>query len=88
MTAADIHNWVAIYLATFMLAVVAAFLAATTVAVELIRERFWRSLNSPKDWLLFAPRVWWRWQKRYLLGTPMILLMVGIFAANLDWGQG
>jgi hypothetical protein len=87
MTAGDIQNWVAIYLATFMLAAVAAILAAATVAVELIRERFWKGLNRPKAWVLFAPRVWWRWQKRYLLGTPMILLVVGVFAATLEWGQ-
>jgi hypothetical protein len=69
-----------------MLAFVCAWLAAATIAIELMREKFWRELKGPADWVLLAPRVWWRWQKRYLLGTPVILAIVGLFAATLDWG--
>ncbi|WP_347340899.1 hypothetical protein [Sphingomonas lacusdianchii] len=34
---------------------------------------------------LFLPKVWWRWQKLYLLSTPVTLFIVGWFAATLRW---
>ncbi len=85
MTEHDLNNWIAIYLATFMLASVAFLLSLLTVGIELFHERFWRSLTTPRSIALALPRIWWRWQQRYLLGTPVILLIVGAFAAQLDW---
>ena len=85
MTENDLNNWIAIYLATFMLASVAFLLSVLTVGIELLHERFWRSLTTPRSMALALPRIWWRWQQRYLLGTPAILLIVSAFAAQLEW---
>lgn len=85
MTENDVWNWIAIYLLTFNLCVVAAVLAASTVGYELYREKFWTKFALKRDYAFFLPRVWWRWQKRYLLGTPAILAVVLFFALNLEW---
>lgn len=85
MTANDVTNWVGVYLLTFILCMVCASLAAITVTIELLRERFWRSLNSTPAYLLIVPKIWWRWQKRYLLGTPVILAVVLAFGLSLRW---
>jgi hypothetical protein len=34
---------------------------------------------------LLLPRIWWRWQKLYLLSTPVTLGIIGYFAASLSW---
>lgn len=85
MTAGDVNNWIAVYLLTFILCVVCASLAAITVTIELLREQFWRTLNTVPAFLLIVPRIWWRWQKRYLLGTPVILAVVLSFGLSLEW---
>jgi hypothetical protein len=30
-------------------------------------------------------KAWWRWQKSYLLSTPVTLGIVGFFAASMSW---
>ena len=85
MTANDVNNWIAIYLLTFYLSAVCAILSAITITVELYRERVWHTLDNTKNILLFLPRIWWRWQKRYLLGTPVILAIVLAFSIRLTW---
>ena len=85
MTANDVTNWIAIYLLTFYLSAVCAILSAITITVELYRERVWHTLDNTKNILLFLPRIWWRWQKRYLLGTPVILAIVLAFSIRLTW---
>jgi hypothetical protein len=52
---------------------------------ELHRERAWVGLSSAGDALRFVPKTWWRWQKRYLLSTPVTLVIVVSFAATLSW---
>lgn len=85
MTPNDVNNWIAIYLLTFYLSAVCAILSAITITVELYRERVWHTLDNTKNILLFFPRIWWRWQKRYLLGTPVILAIVLAFSIRLTW---
>jgi hypothetical protein len=51
----------------------------------LYRERAWVGLSSAGDALRFVPKTWWRWQKRYLLSTPVTLVIVVSFAATLSW---
>lgn len=85
MTPNDVNNWIAIYLLTFYLSAVCAILSAITITVELYRERVWHTLDNTKNILLFLPRIWWRWQKRYLLGTPVILAIVLAFSIRLTW---
>lgn len=85
MSQAEIMNWTAIYAATSLVCMLALFLSGTMVAVQLCRERFWRELGSVRAVLLFVPGTWWRWQKLYLTGTPVILAIIGWFALTLDW---
>ncbi len=80
-----IANWLSLYAATAVLAAIACVLAAATVGCELIRERAWREVRDLRSAFLFAPNIWWRWQRRYLLASPVILAIIGGFAAWLPW---
>lgn len=81
----EISNWLAIYAATGLCCLLAVILSVTISLAELYRERAWAGLNSVGDVLRFLPRTWWRWQKRYLLSTPVTLIIVGSFAVTLSW---
>jgi len=81
----EVSNWLAIYTATGLCCGIAGVLSVTISLTELYRERAWSQLNSAGDFLRFVPTTWWRWQKRYLLSTPVTLIIVGSFAATLSW---
>lgn len=81
-----IANWMSLYAATALLAAIAFTLAAATVGYEIVRERAWREVRDVRSALLFAPKIWWRWQRRYLLATPVILAIVVYYATWLPWG--
>jgi hypothetical protein len=81
----ELSNWLAIYAATGLCCGIAIALSVITSLTELYRERAWAGLNSVSDVLRFVPTTWWRWQKRYMLSTPVTLLIVGSFAATLPW---
>lgn len=85
MSELEILNWTALYAATGLTCFVAVLLSGTVVAVQLWRERFWRDLGSARAVMLFLPVTWWRWQKLYFTGTPVILAIVGLFAMSLEW---
>ena len=85
MSALEIANWIAIYAATAICCAIAMVLAVSTVAYEAYQERVWVGLRSRRQYLMLAPQLWWRWQKRYLLSTPMTLIIIAWFAATLDW---
>ncbi|RIA46404.1 hypothetical protein DFR49_0945 [Hephaestia caeni] len=85
MSEAEILNWTALYAATGLTCLVAVLLSVTIITVQLWRERFWRDLGSVRAVMLFLPGTWWRWQKLYLTGTPVILAIVGLFAVSLEW---
>jgi len=82
---AEILNWTSLYAATGLTCLVAVLLSGTAIVVQLWRERFWRQLGSVRAAILFVPGTWWRWQKLYLTGTPVILAIVGMFALTLEW---
>lgn len=85
MTTLHIENWTALYAATAACCLLAALAAAIAVGLDLYRERAWRDLGTARGAMLFVPRTWWRWQRQYFLGTPVILAVVGLFALSLDW---
>jgi hypothetical protein len=85
LTSNELGNWIAIYAATGACCSFACTLSVATVGGEVIRERSWREIPDIKSAALFGPKLWWRWQKRYLLSTPVTLAIVGWFAATLDW---
>lgn len=81
----QLANWLSIYVATGICAALAAFGAATSVGLDVYRAREWRAVRGTAAILLFVPGLWWRWQKRYLTATPMILAIVIYYAASLQW---
>ena len=85
MSANELNNWIAVYAATSVCCAVAVILSLTTVAIELYHERAWRTVIDLKSASWFAPKLWWRWQKRYLFSTPVTLIIVAWFALTLDW---
>ncbi len=48
-------------------------------------DGIWQDARSVKGAALLLPRIWWRWQKLYLLSTPVTLGIIGYFAASLSW---
>ena len=87
MTPLEISNWVAIYAATGVCCAFALMLSVLTISIELHSERAWRDITSFRSAALFVPKLWWRWQKRYLFSTPVTLIVVAWFAATLAWGR-
>jgi hypothetical protein len=87
MTQIEVENWVSIYAATSACCMFALILSVVTVGIEALRERRWHDIHDLRSLVLFGPKLWWRWQKRYLLSTPVTLVIVGWFAATLDWAH-
>ena len=85
MSQLELSNWIAIYGATGICCAFAMLLSVTTIARELWHERVWTSVKDVRSALALVPRVWWRWQKRYLFSTPVTLAIVSAFALTLPW---
>jgi hypothetical protein len=85
MTALEIANWTSLYLATFILCGLTMILSLILWGHFVVTTAPWRGLATWHGRLLFIPKLWWKWQKLYLSGTPVILLVVAYFAANLNW---
>lgn len=85
----EIANWIAIYLAAAMCCAIAmAMSVSVSVSVTvhgLYRDKAWEDVRSVRGAVLFLPKVWWRWQKLYLLSTPVTLGIVSYFAATMTW---
>ncbi len=50
----------------------------------MIGERAGRSATSLKGAVLFIPKTWWRWQKRYLAAFPITIVIVVAFGLSLQ----
>lgn len=85
LTPAELANWLTLYAATGVCVSLAAAGAIIVVGHEVIHDREWRTLGSIRAKALFVPQLWWRWQKAYLTGTPVILAIVGFYATSLNW---
>lgn len=85
LTAIELANWMALYLATGLCCAIALFLSCATTLVELYRERRLSTVISLRSVMLFVPRTWWRWQKLYLTSMPVTLGIVILFAASMSW---
>lgn len=81
----EMQNWIALYVAAGLCCVLAVIFSITAIFVDLYREEAWGNFKSFHSAILFVPRTWWRWQKLYLLSTPVTLGIVGSFAATLPW---
>jgi hypothetical protein len=76
LTQMEIANWLAIYVGVGLCCALAVSLSVGVLLGQLVQER---------GAALFLPRTWWRWQKLYLLSTPVTLGIVAWFAATLRW---
>lgn len=85
LSSLELQNWLALYAAAGMCCAFAVLLSIGTVLVELCREGAWGNLRTFRSLVAFFPRTWWRWQKLYLLSTPVTLGIVGSFAMTLRW---
>ena len=85
LSALEIQNWIAIYAAAGLCCAFAVVLSIAAIFIELYREEAWGNFKTVRSAILFVPRTWWRWQKLYLLSTPVTLGIVGSFAATLSW---
>lgn len=85
MTQIELANWLAVYAATGICCAFAMIMSVSTVGYELYRERTWRTVTDLASAAQIVPKIWWRWQKRYLFSTPVTLAIVGAFALTLDW---
>jgi hypothetical protein len=85
LSEAEMINWMALYSATALCCAIAIALAIVVLAIRLWREEVWTQLRGPKDVALFVPKTWWRWQKLYLLSTPVTLAIVCSFGLTLSW---
>lgn len=84
MTAVEFQNWLSLYAAATVCAVFACTLAVVTVGWEAIRERQWQAADTWQARALLVPRLWWRWQKRYLCALPAFALVLFTYGWTLD----
>lgn len=84
-TQIEIANWIAIYVAAGLCCAIALCLSVGVAAHGLWQDKAWTDLRTVRGAVLFLPKAWWRWQKLYLLSTPVTLAIVGWFAATLSW---
>lgn len=85
MSHQEFANWAALYVGTAMCCALATALTVLAIAVRLWREEAWRDLATLRGAALFLPKTWLRWQKLYLLSTPVTLGIICLFAASLSW---
>lgn len=84
-TPVEIANWIAIYLAAGLCCAIAMVLSVSVTLHGMWRDRVWEDVATLRGAVLFLPKAWWRWQKLYLLSTPVTLGIVGSFAATMSW---
>lgn len=87
MTKTEFANWLALYGATFICCLVSILVTTGATAHQVWLDKPWRRSTTIRTRLLLAPAIWWRWQKTYLLTTPVTLSIVIIFAFSLNWSR-
>jgi hypothetical protein len=79
----EIANWIAIYLAAGMCCAIAMVLSVSVTLHGLWQDRAWQDVRNIRGAFLSLPKAWWKWQKLYLLSTPVTLIIVIYFAATM-----
>jgi hypothetical protein len=85
MSPQDIANWTSLYLATFIMCAITMTLTGIMWLHFVVKTAPWRGLTTWRAKILFLPKLWWKWQKLYLTGTPVILAVDAYFAASMQW---
>jgi hypothetical protein len=81
----EIANWIAIYLAAAICCGIAVALSVSVTLNGMWQDKAWQDVRTVRGAALFLPKAWWRWQKLYLLSTPVTLGIVSYFAATMAW---
>ncbi|MGE4404373.1 hypothetical protein [Pseudomonas sp.] len=77
--------WTSLYIAVGSMALICAVLALVATAHE-IRAGAWRpALATRIDIALALPKVWLRWQRNYLRGAPVIVMIALAFANHVGF---
>ena len=77
--------WTALYIAVGSMALICAVLAVG-VTVHELRAGAWRpALVTRLDVALALPKVWLRWQRNYLFGTPVIAMIAVAYANHVGF---
>ncbi|EAT07417.1 hypothetical protein SKA58_19340 [Sphingomonas sp. SKA58] len=78
-----LNAWIDLYTATGVCCALCVVLAIVALMGDLY-TRSWVPPNSTtQDRLLLIPRIWLRFQVRYLSGTPVILLIISLYVHHL-----
>lgn len=85
LTPDQLANWLSLYAATGICATLATVAAAISVGYQLVQERQWQEIRGARAAILFLPKLWLRWQVRYLTAAPVILAIVAYYAFTLSW---
>jgi hypothetical protein len=85
MSPHEIANWTSLYVATFICCAITITLTSILWLHFVVTTAPWRELGTWRGRLLFVPKLWWKWQKLYFSGTPVILVIVAYFAATMSW---
>lgn len=77
--------WISLYIAVGSCALICAVLAALVTMHELW-SGMWRPSSATRFQMALAlPKVWLRWQRNYLFGAPVVLLIGLAFAWYLGF---
>ena len=85
ISAVALQTWVSLYFAVGICALLCAILAAVMTTAEIWRGTWRPNVSTPKDMVLALPRLWLRWQVKYLTGAPVILVIAFLYAQHLGF---
>jgi hypothetical protein len=58
LTPEQMTNWLSLYVATGICALLATFAVLLSVGSEVVRDRQWREVSSVRTAVLFVPKIW------------------------------
>lgn len=87
ISAVALETWTTLYLAVGICAALCATIAAIATTQEVWAGTWRPALVTRQDKALALPRLWLRWQIKYLTGAPVILAIALLYAQHLGFGK-
>lgn len=85
MPAETYAAWISLYAGVGVLAAMTAACAVLKTAYDFGSGGHALAFATWRDRLLAAPRVWLRWQIKYLLGAPVVLAIALLYAHHIGF---
>ncbi|MCJ2180085.1 hypothetical protein B2G71_19525 [Novosphingobium sp. PC22D] len=85
MNQAALIAWTSLYIAVGCMALICGALAAVATFLDLFQGKWRPSFATRLDIALALPKIWLRWQRNYLLGTPVIAFIALYFAYHVGF---